>query len=118
MRWLNYCRILKLTSVALKSRKSVIAICFYSIPLASAVSLPTSDPITTQIRAPIFKIKTPADYVLPCLMVFYLTLVSFLRLKTTFHTEAFRVAFSTAISTGLLSYVVNRDEFADAIRTT
>lgn len=49
--------------------------------------------------------------------IYWLT-AFWLRVMTAYHTTAFNVAYGLTTGTGILSFIVNRDEFADPIRAT
>jgi hypothetical protein len=83
----------------------------------------TSDlkPDTTspdKTRTPIFRFETLFDYTILGLILLYLLVVLFLRLATQYYSKAFHVSYALMIAMGGFSFVVNRDEFANDIRTT
>jgi hypothetical protein len=89
------------------------------IPLSSAASdLKPDTSISNKIRTPIFKFETTLEYTTLGLMALYLLTALFLRVATRYHSIAFYVSYGLMVAMGGFSFVVNRDEFADYIRTT
>jgi hypothetical protein len=66
----------------------------------------------------LFRFETIFDFAMLGVMALYCLTMLALRLKTSYFSTAFHVSYALMISTGLLSYVVNRDDFASPIRTT
>jgi hypothetical protein len=118
-RLLTYSRFFKLDSIHLKSHKSVLATYLgaANLPIVSALNDSSPESSTVQGRAPIFKVESAFDYFILGCMILYLATMLFIRAKTILFPKAFRVSFGTMISTGLFSFIVNRDEFANGIRS-
>jgi hypothetical protein len=89
------------------------------MPLVSAASDATpNNTIPDKTRTPIFKFETALDYTILGLMILYLLAVFLLRVWTTYYSKAFHISYALTIAMGPLSFVFNRDEFADSIQTT
>lgn len=80
---------------------------------ALAASVPTSEGTVPNIRGPSFELEATSDYAMLGLTGSYLLLAWILRTKTTYYSTVFHVSYAIMTGTGLLSYVVNRDEFAN-----
>jgi hypothetical protein len=94
-------------------------LCAINIPLASAANDLKPDATTPiQTRTPIFKFETPFDYTILGLMLLYLLGALSLRVATRYYSQALHFSYGLMIAMGGFSFVVNRDEFADYIRTT
>jgi hypothetical protein len=100
-------------------RKSGLAalLCALNLPTASAINTLSADPTSAATQEPIFNLNTPFDKAMLGLMALYLLIACTLRAKTPYYSTSFHVSYAFMIVTGLLSYVVNRDEFAIPIRT-
>jgi hypothetical protein len=108
----------RVPSILLRHKSSLTAfLCALNLRVTSASSVPSADPTSAAAHEPIFNLNTPFDHAMLGLMGLYLLIAWVLRLKTSYHSTAFHVSYALMIGTGLLSYVVNRDEFANSIRT-
>jgi hypothetical protein len=92
-------------------------LCAVNLPIVSAASALSADSPSAVTREAIFKLNTPFDYVMLGFMGLYLLSAWILRLKTSHYSTAFHGSYALMIGTGLLSYVVDRDDFAIPIRT-
>jgi hypothetical protein len=113
-------RLFRIVSISLKSHNTVVATCLFAtrMSFASAASDLKPDRTPEKTRTPIFKLETPFDYTVLGLMVLYLMFVFFLRVATRYHAKAFHASYALTVAMGALSFVINRDEFADSIHMT
>ncbi|KAL5116050.1 hypothetical protein ACEQ8H_006062 [Pleosporales sp. CAS-2024a] len=72
----------------------------------------------TRRHTPIFRLDTRFQYATVAFMACYLLTMLLIRARMKHYSKAFHFSYALTISTGILSFIVNRDEFADSIRTT
>jgi hypothetical protein len=108
----------RIYSVFLRRKSSLAALlCALNLPVASAASTLSADFSSAAIQEPIFSLNITFDQAMLGLMALYMLIAWVLRAKTPYHSTSFHVFYAFMRVTGLLSYVVNRDELAIPIRT-
>jgi hypothetical protein len=116
----DMCRLSSIISRILRGGTGIVTVLLYAtnLPVAIALGEPRLDALPGQTQAPIFKLEAPFHYAAMIFMAVYLLIMLFLRARTRYYSTAFRASYALMISMGTLSFIVNRDEFADSIRTT